>query len=145
MTAGKIGFVKKYSDVMIAVGIVTIVVMMIIPLPTILLDLLLCMNITLALVVVMSAIYNVEALDLSVFPSLLLITTLFRLALNVSSTRLILLEGYAFIRHTEKQILLIVVNFSDNGITTGISLSKHLFDTIQTAEVKDIEALSHTR
>ena len=95
MTAGKIGFVKKYSDVMIAVGIVTIVVMMIIPLPTILLDLLLCMNITLALVVVMSAIYNVEALDLSVFPSLLLITTLFRLALNVSSTRLILLEGYA--------------------------------------------------
>lgn len=95
MTAGKTGFVKKYSDVMIAVGIVTIIVMMIIPLPTILLDLLLCMNITLALVVVMSAIYNVEALDLSVFPSLLLITTLFRLALNVSSTRLILLEGYA--------------------------------------------------
>ena len=95
MTAGKTGFVKKYSDVMIAVGIVTIIVMMIIPLPTVLLDLLLCMNITLALVVVMSAIYNVEALDLSVFPSLLLITTLFRLALNVSSTRLILLEGYA--------------------------------------------------
>ncbi len=95
MAAGKTGFVKKYSDVMIAVGIVTIVVMMIIPLPTLLLDLLLCMNITLALVVVMSAIYNVEALDLSVFPSLLLITTLFRLALNVSSTRLILLEGYA--------------------------------------------------
>ena len=95
MAAEKVGFVKKYSDVMIAVGIVTIVVMMIIPLPTLLLDLLLCMNITLALVVVMSAIYNVEALDLSVFPSLLLITTLFRLALNVSSTRLILLEGYA--------------------------------------------------
>lgn len=95
MAAGKTGFIKKYSDVMIAVGIVTIVVMMIIPLPTVLLDLLLCMNITLALVVVMSAIYNVEALDLSVFPSLLLITTLFRLALNVSSTRLILLEGYA--------------------------------------------------
>lgn len=95
MAAEKVGVVKKYSDVMIAVGIVTIVVMMIIPLPTLLLDLLLCMNITLALVVVMSAIYNVEALDLSVFPSLLLITTLFRLALNVSSTRLILLEGYA--------------------------------------------------
>lgn len=95
MAVGKTGFIKKYSDVMIAVGIVTIVVMMIIPLPTLLLDLLLCMNITLALVVVMSAIYNVEALDLSVFPSLLLITTLFRLALNVSSTRLILLEGYA--------------------------------------------------
>lgn len=88
-------FVQKYSDIIVAVGIVTIVVMMIIPLPTMLLDFLLCMNITLALVVVMAAIYNVEALDLSVFPSLLLITTLFRLALNVSSTRLILLEGYA--------------------------------------------------
>lgn len=89
------GFIQKYSDVLIAVAIITIVIMMIIPLPTMLLDLLLCLNITLALVVVMVAIYNVEALDFSVFPSLLLLTTLFRLALNVSSTRLILLEGYA--------------------------------------------------
>jgi flagellar biosynthesis protein FlhA len=89
------GFIQKYSDVFIAVAIITIVIMMIIPLPTMLLDLLLCLNITLALVVVMVAIYNVEALDFSVFPSLLLLTTLFRLALNVSSTRLILLEGYA--------------------------------------------------
>ena len=89
------GFIKKYSDVLIALAIVTIVVMMIIPLPTMLLDILLCVNITMALTVVMVAIYNVEALDFSVFPSLLLITTLFRLALNVSSTRLILLEGYA--------------------------------------------------
>ena len=87
--------IQKYSDVLIAVAIVTIVIMMIIPLPTLLLDLLLCLNITIALLVVMSAIYNVEALDLSIFPSLLLITTLFRLALNISSTRLILLDGYA--------------------------------------------------
>ena len=89
------GFIKKYSDVIVAVAIITIVVMMIIPLPTMLLDLLLCLNITMALVVVMISIYNEEALDFSVFPSLLLLTTLFRLALNVSSTRLILLEGYA--------------------------------------------------
>ena len=88
-------FIQRYSDVLIAVSIVTIVIMMIIPLPTLLLDLLLCLNITIALLVVMSAIYNVEALDLSIFPSLLLITTLFRLALNISSTRLILLDGYA--------------------------------------------------
>lgn len=85
----------KYSDVIIAVAIITIVVMMIIPLPTMLLDLLLTLNITLALVIVMVAIYNIEPLDFSVFPSLLLITTLFRLALNVSSTRLILLDGHA--------------------------------------------------
>ena len=88
-------FIQRYSDVLIAVAIVTIVIMMIIPLPTVLLDVLICLNITIALLVVMSAIYNVEALDLSVFPSLLLITTLFRLALNISSTRLILLNANA--------------------------------------------------
>ena len=87
--------IQRYSDVLIAVAIVTIVIMMIIPLPTVLLDVLICLNITIALLVVMSAIYNVEALDLSVFPSLLLITTLFRLALNISSTRLILLNANA--------------------------------------------------
>ncbi len=88
-------FIQKYSDVIIAVTLVMIVIMMIIPLPTPLLDLLICLNITIALVVIMSAIYNEEALDLSVFPSLLLVTTLFRLALNISSTRLILINGYA--------------------------------------------------
>lgn len=87
--------IQKYSDVAVALAIVTIVIMMIIPLPTALLDVLICLNITIALVVVMSAIYNSEALDLSVFPSLLLVTTLFRLALNISSTRLILLDGFA--------------------------------------------------
>ncbi len=88
-------FIQRYSDVIIALTLVMIVIMMIIPLPTALLDVLICLNITIALVVIMSAIYNEEALDLSVFPSLLLVTTLFRLALNISSTRLILLNGYA--------------------------------------------------
>lgn len=87
--------ILKYSDIIAAVAIITIVVMMIIPLPTFLLDILLAFNITFALIIVMVAIYNVEPLEFSVFPSLLLVTTLFRLALNVSSTRLILLEGYA--------------------------------------------------
>lgn len=88
-------FIQKYSDVIIAVTLVMIVIMMIIPLPTALLDLLICLNITIALVVIMSAIYNEEALDLSVFPSLLLVTTLFRLALNISATRLILINANA--------------------------------------------------
>lgn len=87
--------ILKYSDIMAAVAVITIVVMMIIPLPTFLLDLFLAFNITFALIIVMVAIYNVEPLEFSVFPSLLLVTTLFRLSLNVSSTRLILLEGYA--------------------------------------------------
>ena len=88
-------FIQRYSDVIIALTLVMIVIMMIIPLPTALLDVLICLNITIALVVIMSAIYNEEALDLSVFPSLLLVTTLFRLALNISATRLILINADA--------------------------------------------------
>ncbi|EGO63166.1 flagellar biosynthesis protein FlhA [Acetonema longum] len=88
-------FITKYSDILVALAVVMIVVMMIIPVPTFMLDLLLSLNITIALIIVMVAIYNVEPLQFSVFPSLLLIVTLFRLALNVSGTRLILLEGYA--------------------------------------------------
>ena len=86
---------NQFSDVILALGVVTIVIMMIIPMPPFLLDLLLALNITLSLTIVMISIYNVEPLQFSVFPSLLLVTTLFRLALNVSSTRLILLYGYA--------------------------------------------------
>lgn len=87
--------ILRYSDIFIAIAIITVVVMMIIPVPPLLLDILLTLNITFALVIVMVAIYNTEPLQLSVFPSLLLLTTLFRLSLNVSSTRLILLDGYA--------------------------------------------------
>ncbi|WP_019879197.1 flagellar biosynthesis protein FlhA [Succinispira mobilis] len=87
--------VNKYSDIVVTIAIITIVVMMIIPLPPFILDLLLTLNITVGLIILMIAIYNVETLEFSVFPSLLLVTTLFRLALNVSGTRLILLEGYA--------------------------------------------------
>ncbi|MBU2701995.1 flagellar biosynthesis protein FlhA [Sporomusaceae bacterium BoRhaA] len=97
MAAQSTPFAKltKHSDILVALAIITIVVMMVIPLPAEVLDLFLTLNITIALTVVMVAIYNVEPLDFSVFPSLLLMTTLFRLALNVSSTRLILLNGYA--------------------------------------------------
>ncbi len=87
--------ILRYSDIFIAIAIITVVVMMIIPVPPMLLDILLTFNITFALIIVMVSIYNTEPLQLSVFPSLLLITTLFRLSLNVSSTRLILLDGYA--------------------------------------------------
>ncbi|HEY3424551.1 MAG TPA: flagellar biosynthesis protein FlhA, partial [Negativicutes bacterium] len=93
--ASPFSIVSKYSDILVSLAIIAIVVMMIIPLPTFMLDLLLSLNITLALIIVMVAVYNIEPLQFSVFPSLLLVITLFRLALNVSSTRLILLEGYA--------------------------------------------------
>src|SRR4051795_11798114 len=86
---------SKYSDLVAAGVIVMVVVMMIIPLPPFLLDLAIAANISAALAIVVATLYLPRALDFSAFPSLLLITTLFRLAINVSVTRLILLHGDA--------------------------------------------------
>lgn len=85
----------KYSDVIVAVAVVSTVIMMIVPMPQMLLDILLTTNIALSLVILVVAIYNLEALDFSSFPTVLLIMTLYRLSLNISSTRLILLDGEA--------------------------------------------------
>lgn len=84
-----------YSDIGMAGLVMLIVVMMIIPLPTWLLDILLTVNISLGVVVLLATFYAERALDLAAFPTMLLIVTLFRLALNVSTTRLILLNGDA--------------------------------------------------
>ena len=86
---------KRYSDIFLAAGVVMIIGMMIIPLPTPLLDLLLVINITVQVTLLLIAIYISKALKLAAFPTIILITTLFRLALNVSSTRLILLHADA--------------------------------------------------
>jgi flagellar biosynthesis protein FlhA len=82
-------------DVLAALGIVGIVVMMVIPLPAFLLDILITLNITGSVLTLMLAIFTKDPLDFSVLPSLLLTMTLFRLSLNISTTRLILLDGYA--------------------------------------------------
>ncbi|RPI71961.1 MAG: EscV/YscV/HrcV family type III secretion system export apparatus protein, partial [Desulfobacteraceae bacterium] len=81
-------------DIAVSLGIVGILVIMLIPLPTFLLDLLLAFNITLSIVILLLTLYATRPLDFSVFPSLLLITTLFRLSLNIASTRLILINGH---------------------------------------------------
>ncbi len=81
------------SDVVVSLGLVTILLVMIVPLPSLLLDMFLSINITVALLILIICIYTVRALDFAVFPSVLLATTLFRLSLNVASTRLILLNG----------------------------------------------------
>src|SRR6185312_14169215 len=83
------------TDVLLAVGIITIVGMLIIPLPKALLDFLLTINIAASVTILLVAVYTDDAMKFSVFPSLLLITTLFRLALNVSTSRLILLNADA--------------------------------------------------
>jgi len=87
--------ITNNMDIIFALMVVGIIVMFIIPLPTMLLDMLLAANITFSMVVILVSIYTTEPLDLSVFPSLLLFATLFRLGLNVSTTRLILGQGYA--------------------------------------------------
>ena len=83
------------SKFAVPVGVIGIIVMMVVPLPTFLLDLLIALNITGALLILLVSMFVQRPLDFSVFPSLLLVATLFRLALNISATRLVLRDGYA--------------------------------------------------
>ncbi|HNW34620.1 MAG TPA: FHIPEP family type III secretion protein, partial [Candidatus Ozemobacteraceae bacterium] len=86
--------VLKNRDVLFAIGLVSVIMMMFIPLPAFFLDIMLALNIALALTILLVSVYTKDALEFSIFPSLLLLATVFRLGLNVSTTRLILLgEG----------------------------------------------------
>jgi flagellar biosynthesis protein FlhA len=85
----------KHTDLLAAGAVVLVVVMMIVPLPPFVLDMFITLNISAALAVLVATLYMPRALDFAAFPSLLLLTTLFRLAINVSVTRLILLHGDA--------------------------------------------------
>ncbi len=85
----------SHSNVILAIGLITVLATLIIPLPTTLLDLLLACSVSLAIAVLIVTLSTRESLELSTFPSLLLFVTLFRLSLNVASTRLILLQGDA--------------------------------------------------
>ncbi len=87
--------IAKYSDVVLALLVVAVIGMIIIPLPTWLVDILLTVNITIGILILLVALYISDALKIASFPTLLLITTIFRLALNISSTRLILSQGHA--------------------------------------------------
>ncbi|MGQ9842506.1 MAG: flagellar biosynthesis protein FlhA [Spirochaetota bacterium] len=84
------------SDILLGIGVIAVVTMLVIPLPTFLLDFLMAISIMLGILILLVVMYVPRSFDFSVFPALLLITTVYRLALNVSSTRLILLQGSAF-------------------------------------------------
>ncbi|WP_125152187.1 flagellar biosynthesis protein FlhA [Clostridium rectalis] len=86
---------KKNIDVIIALGVIAIVMMIIIPMPSQVLDILIALNITISVVIILLTMFTTDVLQFSSFPTLLLVTTLFRLGLNVSSTRLILGDGDA--------------------------------------------------
>ncbi|SMP47348.1 flagellar biosynthesis protein FlhA [Anoxynatronum buryatiense] len=85
----------KQGDILVVLAIIGIVVIIVIPIPLGLLDVLLSFNISLALLILVLAMYIREALEFSVFPSILLVTTLFRLSLNITTTRYILSQGDA--------------------------------------------------
>ncbi len=85
----------RHTDLLAAVAVVCVVTMLVVPLPSALLDLLITLNISAALTIVVATMYLSKALDFASFPSLLLLTTMFRLAINVSVTRLILTTGDA--------------------------------------------------
>ncbi len=88
--------INERSDIFVAVGVIVVVSMLIIPLPAVILDLFMATNLVLSLLVILIVLYTKRALDFSVFPTILLVSTVFSLALNVSSTRLILSEGSEF-------------------------------------------------
>ena len=83
----------KKSDIGVGIYLLCAVIFFIIPIPSILLDVMLAINISIALIVLFNALFVKEVLDMSFFPTLLLFTTIFRISLNVSSTRLILSTG----------------------------------------------------
>ena len=87
---------KNLSDSIMAIAAVVVILMIIVPLPTVLLDLLMAVNLLAALLILLLVIYTPRAIDFSSFPTVLLIITVFGLGLNVSSTRLILTKGTAF-------------------------------------------------
>ncbi|MFH1079614.1 MAG: flagellar biosynthesis protein FlhA [Pseudomonadota bacterium] len=87
------GELFRKSSAMMAVGVIGILMVMMIPLPTFILDILLSLNIAVSIIILLMSMYVLKPLDFSTFPSILLVVTLLRLSLNVASTRLILLHG----------------------------------------------------
>jgi len=89
------GPLARYSDLLLVAGVVAIVALMVLPLPPLMIDVLVAVNIAFGLMLLLVGIYISSPLEFSVFPSVLLITTLFRLSLAIATTRMILLHGHA--------------------------------------------------
>lgn len=107
----------RHTDVMFAIGAVMVIMMLIIPLPTMILDLLLVVNIVISLLILLMVLSIKSANDFSVFPSVLLVMTAFRLALNVSTTRAILSQGANF----DGRVITAFANFVVSGnVVVGV-------------------------
>lgn len=112
---------RKYisSDVILGIGVILVVAMLVVPLPGFLLDILIVISLALGLIILLTSMSVKEASDFSIFPNLLLITTLYRLALNVSTTRQILSQGSSFNSH-------IIDAFGTFVVGGGTGLSKYV-------------------
>jgi flagellar biosynthesis protein FlhA len=107
-------------DMLIPLAVVTVIVMLVLPLPTVLLDALMAMNLILALLVLLIVLYTRKAVDFNLFPTVLLVVTVFALALNVSSTRLILTQGRNFNGRMIRAFSTFVVGSGGNeGLVVG--------------------------
>lgn len=92
----KSSFLENKNDIAVPIGVLVVIAMMLMPLPTVVLDIFMAFNIMLSLLVILIVLYTKRTTDFSVFPTLLLVSTVFGLALNISSTRLILAKGAEF-------------------------------------------------
>ena len=115
---------KNNADFVIAIAVIIVVLMLIIPLPTVLLDVLMAANLTLSLLIVLIVIYTPRAIDFSSFPSVLLISTIFGLGINVSSTRLILAKGANF---DGKMVRAFATFVTGTGGTEGVAIGFVIF------------------
>jgi flagellar biosynthesis protein FlhA len=107
--------------VLVAIGVIVVIMMMLVPLPAVLLDIFMAANLVLSLLIILTVLYTRHALEFSVFPTLLLIATVFGLALNISSTRLILAKGSQFNGHIVKAFATFVVGTKGvEGYVIGI-------------------------
>jgi len=114
-------FLKDRGDLIVAVGVIVTIMMMILPIPTILLDLLQAVNLILSLLIILIVLNAKKSLDFNIFPTMLLVTTIFSLALNVSSTKLILSQGSKFEGHLIRAFGQFVVGTNGpEGLVIGV-------------------------
>ncbi|MDR0562949.1 MAG: flagellar biosynthesis protein FlhA [Spirochaetaceae bacterium] len=119
-------------DIFIALGVILTVVLIVIPLPTILLDTFMALNLVLALLILLIVLYTQKATDFSLFPTVLLVVTVFGLALNICSTRLILTQGAAFDGRMIRAFATFVVG---SGGTEGLVVGFVIFIVIIAVQV----------
>lgn len=125
-------FIGGRSDLLVAGGVLLAAIMFVIPLPAVILDMLMSVNLVASLLVILIVLYTKRALDFSIFPALLLVFTVFGLALNVSSTRLILSEGSEFSGQLVRAFGSFVVG---TGGLTGLVIGMIIFIIIIVVQV----------